>query len=80
VDKQRIVTEKELADFAKKCREQAGRTRSEAARELKVSHVSIHQAEEMPEKGLVNLRKRIIETYSSHTVSGPVFMIRSKGK
>lgn len=71
----RIVPERELATLAKECREAAGKTRAEAARELGVSRVSVHQAEELPEKGLLNLRKRIIETYSGQKVSGPVFLV-----
>ena len=76
----RIVPEIELAAVAKQCREAAGKTRAQAARELGVSHVSVHQAEELPEKSLNNLRKRIIETYSNQKVTGPVFVIERKGK
>lgn len=76
--KTRIVSETELAGVAKECREAAGKTRAQAARELNVSHVSVHQAEEVPEKGLVNLRKRIIEMYSSYRVTGPAFLLEKK--
>ena len=72
------MTEAELAALAKEFREAAGKTRAQAARELNVSHVSVHQAEELPEKGLVNLRKRMIEIYSPHKVVGPVFVIERK--
>jgi hypothetical protein len=78
VKKQEIVAEKDLAAFAKRCREAAGKTRAEAARELKVSHVSVHQAEEIPEKGFLNLRRRIIETYSPYKVVGPVYILENK--
>ena len=78
MNKKRIVTEAELAALAKQFREAAGKTRAQAARELSVSHVSVHQAEELPEKGLVNLRKRIIETYSPYKVTGPVFLLEKE--
>lgn len=78
MNKKRIVTEAEMASLAKQFREAAGKTRAQAARELNVSHVSVHQAEELPEKGLVNLRKRMIEIYSSHKVVGPVFVLEPK--
>lgn len=75
VKRKRIVTEAELASLAKQFREAAGKTRTQAARELNVSHVSVHQAEEMPEKGLTQLRKRMIELYSPHKIVGPVFIL-----
>jgi len=78
VKNKQIVPANELAALAKKCREAAGKSRAEAARALGVSRVSVHQAEELPEKGLFNLRKRIIETYSKQKVTGPVFVIESR--
>lgn len=75
VKKKRIATEGELSILAKTFREAAGKTRTEAARELGVARSSVHQAEELPEKGLFNLRKRIIETYSANKVTGPVYII-----
>ncbi len=75
-----IVTEAELAGLAKQFREAAGKTRAEAARELGVARPSVHQAEELPEKGLINLRRRIIETYSQNEVVGPVYLLKSKRK
>jgi DNA-binding XRE family transcriptional regulator len=72
------VTEIDLAALAKQFRETAGKTRAEAARELKVSHVSIHRAEENPEISLFKLRCRMIEHYSNFKISGPVFRLERK--
>lgn len=70
-----FVTEKKLAALAKKYREQAGKSRAEAGRDLGVSHVSIHRAENNPEESLFKLRVRMIERYSSFKVTGPVFVL-----
>jgi hypothetical protein len=72
------LTDKDLAALAKKFREQAGKTRAEAGRELNVSHVSIHRAEENPEISLLKLRCRMIEQYSPFKVAGPVFLLKRK--
>jgi len=76
--KKQWLTNNDLAALAKRLREQAGKTRAEAGRELKVSHVSIHRAEENPEISLLRLRCRIIEHYSSFKVVGPVFRLERK--
>jgi hypothetical protein len=78
VIKKEPVSERELAVLAKKCREASGKTRAQAARELKVSNPSVFQAEESPEKSLFKLRKRLIEKYSSFRVRGPVYLIEDK--
>ena len=71
----KLLSEKDLAMLAKRFREEAGKTRAEAAREMDVSHVSIHRAEENPEESLTQLRTRMIETYSPFKVKGPVFYL-----
>ena len=75
---QQLLTEKDLAVLAKRFRKQAGKTRAEAGRDLGVSHVSIHRAEENPEESLLKLRTRMIEKYSDFKVVGPVFLLRQK--
>ena len=72
---ERIVTEAELATWAKKFRKAAGKTRAAAARELGVSRPSIFEAEECPESSLFKLRKRIIEKYSTVKVKGPEYRL-----
>ena len=54
MSQEKLLTEKELATLAKKFREAAGKSRAEAGRELDVSHVSIHRAEENPEAGQIS--------------------------
>lgn len=76
--KNELLTEKELAALAKKLRIEAGKSRADAGRELGVSHVSIHRAEENPEESLFKLRVRIIEKYSKFTISGPLFQLCHK--
>ena len=73
-----LLTEKDLAVLAKRFRKKADKTRAEAGRELGVSHVSIHRAEENPEISLFKLRVRLIEKYSSFKVVGPVYYLRHK--
>ena len=74
----KIVQPSELAAFAKSCREAAGKTRTEVARELEVAQPTVHFAEEDPERGLHKLRKQIIEKYSQFEVIGPVYLIRKR--
>jgi len=76
--KQQAVSEKDLPRLAKQFREKAGKTRAQAAREMKVSQTSIFQAEEQPEQGLLKLRMRMIEAYSKFKVRGPVYLMEDK--
>ena len=76
--KKPLLTEKDLAALAKRLREKAGKSRSQAGRELGVSHVSIHRAEENPEESLLKLRTRMVEKYSPVKVVGPVFYLKPK--
>jgi DNA-binding XRE family transcriptional regulator len=71
-------SENDLIHLAKQSRTEAGKTRAQAAREMKVSQTSIFQAEEMPEHALLKLRMRIIEAYSPFKVIGPVFLLEKK--
>ena len=68
----------DLAVLAREFRRQAGRTRAQAARDMKVSQTSIFNAEETPEQGLIKLRMRMIETYSKFKVRGPVYLLEDK--
>jgi DNA-binding XRE family transcriptional regulator len=74
----RLLTEKDLARLAKHFRKKAGKTRAQVGRELSVSHVSIHRAEENPGESLLKLRLRMIEAYSQFKVRGPVFYLERK--
>jgi DNA-binding XRE family transcriptional regulator len=78
MSQKKLLTEKDLAALARHFRKQAGKTRAEAGRKMGVSHVSIHRAEENPEESLFKLRTRMIETYSSFKVIGPVFHLKKK--
>jgi DNA-binding XRE family transcriptional regulator len=70
------IQENDLAALAKRLREAAGKTRAQAAREMKVAQTSVFHAEESPEQSLFKLRKRMIERYSSFTLSGPVYFLK----
>jgi len=72
------LSEKQLAARAKQLRKEAGKTRAQAAREMKVSQTSIFNAEETPEQGLVKLRIRMIEAYSLYRVTGPLYRLEQK--
>ena len=78
MSQKQLLSENDLAALAKRFRKQAGKTRAEAGRELGVSHVSIHRAEENPEISLLKLRLRMIQTYSTFAVVGPVFYLEKK--
>ena len=75
---EQLLTENDLAGLARRFRKAAGKSRSEAARDLGVSHVSIFRAEEDPEQSLLKLRTRMIEAYSPFKVVGPVYCLESK--
>jgi DNA-binding XRE family transcriptional regulator len=79
MSQKKLLTEKDLCVLAKSFRTKAGKSRSEAGRELGVSHVSIYRAEENPEESLFKLRSRMIETYSPFKVVGPVFVLTQNG-
>lgn len=64
-----------LAALAKKARQSAHKTKSDAARELKVTRAAIHFAEEEPIRSMSLLRRRIIEKYSEYRVEGPVYLV-----
>jgi hypothetical protein len=70
--------ENDLVVHARLFRRQAGRTRAQAARDMKVSQTSIFHAEESPEEGLIKLRMRMIEAYSKFKVRGPVYLLEKK--
>ena len=78
MSQKKLLTEKDLAALAKRFRKQAGKSRAKAGRELGVSHVSIHRAEENPEESLLKLRTRKIKAYSPFKVRGPVFHLEKK--
>ena len=76
--RQQLFSEKELAALAKKFREQSGKNKSEVARELGVHRATVSAAEERPELSLTKLRLRIIETYSSFKVEGPLYLLTKR--
>jgi DNA-binding XRE family transcriptional regulator len=74
----KMYAESELAALAKVCREKAGKSKAEVARELNVSEPSLFNAEESPALSLTKLRIRIIETYSPSKIVGPVYLLERK--
>lgn len=76
--RQNIVAETELATLAKQFRERAGKSKNEAAAELRVGRPSVQLAEENPEQSLTKLRIRLIEKYSPYKVVGPVYLLKRK--
>lgn len=73
-----FLTEKDLVALAKRYRKQSGKTRAEAARDLRVAQTSIFNAEETPKMSLRKMRMRMIEAYSQFKVVGPVFVLKRK--
>jgi DNA-binding XRE family transcriptional regulator len=78
MSKMTTMCENDLAVLAKTFRRQAGTTRAQAARDMKVSQTSIFHAEESPDEGLIKLRMRMIEAYSKFKVRGPVYLLEDK--
>ena len=75
----RFLEEQDLAALAKRFREEAGKTRAQAARDMNVAQTSIFHAEESPGQSFLKLRRRMIEAYSSHKRwTGPVFHLQKK--
>jgi hypothetical protein len=72
------VREKELGALAKKFRTAAGKSRADAARDLRVAPSAVFNAEEEPARSLFKLRKRIIEKYSDYKVEGPEYRLKKK--
>ena len=72
------MEEGDLAVHAKMFRRRAGKTRAQAARDMKVSQTSIFHAEESPELPLTKLRCRMIEAYSQFNVVGPKYFLEKK--
>jgi hypothetical protein len=75
---EKLVSENDLANLARCFRKQAGKTRAQAAREMKVSQSSIFQAEELPKQALLKLRTRMIEAYSPYRVVSRIILQRKK--
>ena len=76
--RKQFLEEKDLAALAQRFREEAGKTRAQAARDMGVAQTSIFHAEENPEQSFVKLRRRMIEAYSRYTLTGPVFYLKKK--
>jgi len=78
VPQKNLITENELAQLARKYREKAGRTRAQAAREMRVSQTTIFNAEEQPGQSLLKMRIKMIQAYSPFKVIGPLFEVKRK--
>ena len=78
MQKDQVFKERQLAALAKKFREASGKSKVEAARELRVAPPTVFIAEERPETSLTKLRVRMIEKYSPYKVIGPVFHLKYK--
>jgi DNA-binding XRE family transcriptional regulator len=78
VSLEHIVTEEGMAALAMRFREQAGKKRAQAARDMGVAQTSIFHAEESPKQSLFKLRVRMIEAYSPYHVIGPVYHLKKK--
>jgi DNA-binding XRE family transcriptional regulator len=78
MSEEHIVTEHDMAALAMRFREQAEKTRAQAARDMGVAQTSIFHAEESPKQSLLKLRIRMIEAYSPYRVVGPVYHLKKK--
>ena len=78
MSQEQIVTEEGMAALAMRFREQAGKTRAQAARDMGVAQTSIFHAEESPQQSLLKLRMRMIEAYSPYRVVGPIYHLEKK--
>jgi DNA-binding XRE family transcriptional regulator len=78
MQKNKLLSETDLAALAKRFRSEAGISKSEASRQLGVNRGTIQQAEEYPKTSLTRLRVKMIERYSPFTVVGPVYLLKKK--
>ena len=78
MQEEHIVTEEGMAALAMRFREQAGKTRAQAARDMGVAQTSIFHAEESPTQSLLKLRIRMIEAYSPFRVFGPTYHLKKR--
>ena len=62
--------------MAKRFREQAKKTRAQAARDMGVKQTSIFNAEETPKSSFFKLRSRMIEAYSPYEVVSRIVLLR----
>ena len=79
IRRERLLSEKNLAAWAKRFRKNMGISKAEAARRLKVTRGTIYQAEEHPEKSLRDIRVRMILKFSNFTVEERVSLRPKKG-
>lgn len=70
------MNDAELASLAKRFREEANKTRAQAAREMGVKQTSIFNAEETPKASFFKLRSRLIEAYSTYKVVSRITLVK----
>ena len=75
-----VLDQTQLAALAKRYRVAAGKSRTEAARDMGIKHPAIFHAEESPQRSLSKLRKRLVEAYSPFRVIGPIYVLTEKQK
>ena len=73
-----VLTEAELAAFAKQLRIEAGESKAGAAREMECRAPSIFHSEESPDLPYSKMRRRLVEYFSDFEVEGPVYRLRKK--
>lgn len=73
-------TEDDLASLAMRFRQQANKSRAQAAREMGVSQTSIFNAEESPNQSLLKLRMRMIEAYSPYKVVSRIYLLKKSAR
>lgn len=78
MSKPEFLSEPELAALARKCREAAGKTQVDAARDMGTSRHTIYKAELVPESSFTKVRCRMIEMYSKMKVTGPFYRLEEK--
>lgn len=78
MSKPQFMSEQELATLARNCREAAGKTQVDAAKDMGTSRHAIYKAELVPNASVTKLRCRMIETYSKMKVTGPFYRLEEK--
>lgn len=74
-----LVDQDILTDLCREVYEDAGLSKTEIAEVMDVSDVAVHYMIEAPERSMIDLRTRFLESVGGYTVRGPGFVVEGEG-
>ena len=72
------LSPRDVARLASQVRKSRGHTPEDAADRLGVDARKVEQAENQPSRGLIRLRRRLIEQYTGYTIQGPFYKVHKR--